>query len=387
MTAELQTPDRLPPFETAAPLVFGTGPDVAVGRGFHGRLENLRSDDPEFADDVIAALAGRTVAGVPARAFGTLSFRRDEPSRFVCPAEIEIVPRTQLSCHVGATYHRRELPTAHRFAARVGAALERIDASPQLGKVVLGRWLELTAPDDIDPSAVLSGLLGASAAAYVYALPTEAVAGAEDASLVGASPELLVSRCGSLIRSVPLAGSAPRSADPVEDRRRAADLLASAKDHREHRFVVRSIAQALADVCENLIVPEEPHLIATDTMWHLATDIRGELVGDPSGWLSALHLAQLLHPTPAVCGSPRDLAYDVIAELEAEPRGPMTGCVGWVDAEGDGEFAVTIRSALVQGRSVRLFAGAGIVPGSDPQAEVAETEAKLQTVLRALEAS
>lgn len=367
----------------AAPVVFGSGSTVALGRGPLQQLACERSDDAAFADDVVASLAD----DVDARAVGTLSFRRDEASRFVRAEWSEQVPADELHLPVTAMRPttRTEQPAADEFGRRVGAALDRIVADSRLDKVVLGRWLELTGSEAILPRAVLAGLLRGSVGAYVYALPPEAVAGGAGASLVGASPELLVSRRGQMVRSVPLAGSIPRSDDPAEDRRRAESLVASAKDQAEHGFVVAAIAEVLEQFCPDLQVPDAPHLVATDTMWHLATDIRGELAGPADDLPSALHLAQLLHPTPAVCGSPRDLAYDLISELEAEPRGPMTGSVGWVDGRGDGEFVVTIRSALVSGNTVRLFAGAGIVPGSEPAAEIAETAAKLTTVLRAME--
>lgn len=374
--------------EAALPVVFGSGRSLTVGHGPLHQMTCPRSDLSAFADDVVASLdADGTI-----RAVGTLSFRREEPSRFVRPAWSEQVPADRFTALTGVGLRssvRGEHPTGDEYGRRVAAAVEGIAADPRLDKIVLGRWLEITGEDVVEPIEVLAGLLRRAVGAHVYALPPEAVAGAAGASLVGASPELLVSRHGSMVRSVPLAGSIPRSADPVEDARRAAGLQASAKDQVEHGFVVTAIAEVLAGFCPDLQVPAAPHLIATDTMWHLATDIRGELSGPEDQLPSALHLAQLLHPTPAVCGHPRELAYDLIAELEPEPRGPMTGAVGWVDGHGDGEFVVTIRSALIGGtgrsRSVRLFAGAGIVPGSEPAAEVAETAAKLTTVLRAME--
>lgn len=370
----------LPQIGETVPVVFGSGKTLTVGHGPLRQFAHPRSDHAKFADAVVGSLAP------DARAVGTLSFRRDEPSQFVVGAWNGLVEAADLAGPVAMSPTlRTEYPEPAEYARRVAAAVERIVAEPRLGKVVLGRWLELVGDVEVDSLTVLAGLLQRAGSAYVYALPPEAVAGGGGASLVGASPELLVSRRGSMVRSVPLAGSIPRSTDPTEDQRRAAQLQESAKDLHEHSFVVAAIADVLRQFCPELNVPGEPHLIATDTMWHLASDIRGELRGPQNQRLSALHLAQLLHPTPAVCGAPRELGYEVIADLEPEPRGPMTGSVGWVDGSGDGEFAVTIRSALVNGTSVRLFAGAGIVPASDPASEVAETAAKLETVLRVLE--
>nr|BFE82385.1 hypothetical protein GCM10020093_049860 [Planobispora longispora] len=200
-------------------------------------------------------------------------------------------------------------------------------------------------------------------------------------TLIGASPELLVSRRGRTVISNPLAGSAARSADPAEDRRRAAALAASAKDLHEHRLVVEAVADALAPYCADLDVPNGPELTSTETMWHLSTRVTGVL-RDPD--TPVLALAAALHPTPAVCGTPRLRARRAIEELEPFDRGFYTGLVGWTDAAGDGEWAVTIRCAEAAGRMLRLYAGAGIVPGSDPDKELAETSAKFRTMLRAL---
>jgi isochorismate synthase len=183
------------------------------------------------------------------------------------------------------------------------------------------------------------------------------------------------------VGAAPLAGSAARSPDPAEDQRRASALLVSAKDRHEHAIVADAVAAALRPYCRHLDVPAAPSLRHTRTMWHLASHISGELA-DPS--MSALALACALHPTPAVCGDPLPLARAAIAEIEPFDRGFFTGMVGWCDASGDGEWAVTIRCAEVADRSLRLFAGAGIVAGSDPEHELAETTAKLQTMLDAL---
>jgi isochorismate synthase len=178
-----------------------------------------------------------------------------------------------------------------------------------------------------------------------------------------------------------LAGSAARAADPDEDRRRGEALLASAKDRHEHALVVTDVAARLAPLVEDLEVPEEPSLVATPTLWHLSTALRGR-VGDPD--VSALHLAQALHPTPAVCGVPRAAAHAAITEIEPFDRGFYTGAVGWTDARGDGEWVMALRCGEVAGDRVRLWAGAGIVPASCPADELAETAVKLRTLLDAL---
>uniref|UniRef100_UPI0015F1001F isochorismate synthase n=1 Tax=Pseudonocardia pini TaxID=2758030 RepID=UPI0015F1001F len=160
-----------------------------------------------------------------------------------------------------------------------------------------------------------------------------------------------------------------------------AALLASDKDRREHALVAGQVADVLGRFCADLEVPAGPEVIGTPTMWHLSSRITGRLV-DPG--VSSLELAEALHPTPAVCGVPEDPARAAIADLEADDRGYFTGLVGWTDPRGDGEWVITIRSAEVSGETVRLFAGAGIVEGSEPAAELAETGAKFRTMLRAL---
>jgi isochorismate synthase len=200
-------------------------------------------------------------------------------------------------------------------------------------------------------------------------------------TLVGASPELLVSRRGGRLVANPLAGSAPRGADLAEDVRRAAALLESPKDLHEHAVVVAAVREALAPYCTRLELPERPALARTAALWHLSTTVTGEL-SDPS--VTALDLASALHPTPAVCGTPARTARAVISASEPFDRGPYTGMVGWQDADGDGEWVVTIRCAEAEGRTLRLFAGAGVVAASTAEAETAETEAKFRTFLHAV---
>ncbi|HWN28712.1 MAG TPA: chorismate-binding protein, partial [Actinomycetospora sp.] len=158
-------------------------------------------------------------------------------------------------------------------------------------------------------------------------------------------------------------------------------LLASVKDHHEHALVVADVAERLRPLVDGLEVPATPSLVATPTLWHLSTTLRGR-VTDPA--VTSLHLAQALHPTPAVCGVPRAAAQAAITEIEPFDRGFYTGTVGWTDAHGDGEWVMALRCGEVQGDHVRLWAGAGIVPASCPADELAETAVKLRTLLDAL---
>ncbi|KAF7600493.1 MAG: isochorismate synthase [Candidatus Dactylopiibacterium carminicum] len=272
-------------------------------------------------------------------------------------------------------------PPAAAYADAVAQALVRLQAAAGAPcKVVLARSLHAQAAQPVNPRA-LAARLGRDASVATYVAPLPVAEEREPAWLVGASPELLISRRGTAIVSHPLAGSARRSADPAEDARIAERLLASAKDLDEHRYVVDAIVEALKPLCGELDAPERPGLHATATMWHLGTRITGTL---KDAAVSAAELAGLLHPTPAVCGTPREPALAAIQTLEPVARGFYAGAVGWTDAEGDGDWYVAIRCAHVQGTALRLFAGAGIVAESRPEAEVDETAGKFMAMLNAL---
>lgn len=290
-----------------------------------------------------------------------------------------------------------EVPGAETYQRSVDHVLKQMEQG-ELDKVVLSRTLRVVSDDLVDTHQLLRNLFRDNAHGYTFAVPMRKVYETkstitttchddnevnyqETRTFIGASPELLVTRKGTIIRANPLAGSAPRSDDPAEDRRRAEALLTSAKDRHEHAVVIDAVAAALRPLCKELIVPAEPSLIQTSTMWHLSTEIHGELLNRD---ISSLEVAFALHPTPAICGTPVLTAREVIGSQEPFDRGLFTGMVGWCDSEGDGEWAVTIRCAEVEGNELRLFAGAGIVAGSTPEAELAETSAKFRTMLLAM---
>lgn len=245
-----------------------------------------------------------------------------------------------------------------------------------LRKVVLARALDVAFATDVDAVSVLHNLIADNPDGFTYAV---ALPGGR--TLVGASPELLVRRVGTRVVAHPHAGTAPRSTDPDVDEANARGLLASAKDKTEHSLVVEAVVEALRPFCRTLDVPSAPSLAPTPAVWHLGTEITGELA-DPD--VSALALATALHPTPAVCGTPTAAARALVGELEPFDRDYYAGAVGWVDAAGDGEWAVAIRCAEIAERSMRLYAGGGIVAASDPEAELAETSAKFTTLLQAM---
>jgi len=366
---EVITPAHLP----ERPILFASGKQAYVADQVIATLPSPDGADRAWADRVVASLQPGE------RALGAMSFAAGAPGIFHRVVGGE---RALVGPGIGSRvreYDVTEFPTAEKYAEMVSAALEQI-AAGHLHKVVLGRCLDVVSRPPLVAAEVIERLLLTRPGRYVFSVPLQEPT-LDGPLLVGASPELLVRREGAQISCTPLAGSAPRSDDPEEDRARADGLLASAKDLAEHAFVVEAIVHALKDVCVEIEAPSGPELLATDTVWHLASPIRARLAAGLDG-PTALHLAQLLHPTPAVGGVPAAAANATIAALEGDLRDYFAGCVGWVDGAGDGEFAVTIRSAVIDGDRLRLFAGAGIVAGSDPALEVAETGAKLATMSR-----
>jgi menaquinone-specific isochorismate synthase len=268
-------------------------------------------------------------------------------------------------------------PIAHtKWMDLVAAAVDAI-GDGRFDKVVLAREVLVNANRSIDVPTVLRRLRSLYPACTVVSTPA-----AGHGQFVAASPELLVSRHGRELTAHPLAGTIPRSGEPEADRALAESLLNSPKDRAEHAWVVRDVDTALRPWCDELDVPEAPSIVALRNVSHLGTLIRGRLRdGDVP---SALGLAAALHPTAAVGGTPREAALDWLDANEGFERGPYAGPVGWVDASGDGEFVVGIRSAVVDGAQARLFAGVGVVDGSDPATELAETQFKLQALLAAV---
>lgn len=260
-----------------------------------------------------------------------------------------------------------------RSVARVLAAIGRGDVA----KVVLARRVDVTLDRAPDVAALLRRWGALEPSGTLFALPTA------DGQFVGASPELLVERHGDQVRSRPLAGTTERFPDAAGTM--PPELLESAKDTEEHRLVVDAIRAVLAPACTALHVPDRPELVHLHNLTHLGTTIDGTLrSGADRALPSALHLAALLHPTPAVGGVPRTEALDLIARLEDGPRGAYAGAVGYVDGSGDGRFVVGIRAMTVAGRTATLTAGVGVVAGSSPATERDEAALKFTAVFDAL---
>lgn len=251
----------------------------------------------------------------------------------------------------------------------VAEAVSEIQGSA-VEKVVLARDVLVWSDAPFDVPLLLARLAGRFPGCFTFSC----------ARLVGATPELLVARSGNDVRSVVLAGTIGRGAAGAEDEELARGLMGSDKDLEEHRFAVESVTGPLSAVCSDVKV-EGPLLLRLANAQHISTRIQGVLDTDAS----ALELAGLLHPTAAVCGTPRGDALETIRRLEGMDRGRYSGPVGWVDSNGDGEWGIALRCGLFEGARGRLFAGNGIVGASEPEDELEETRVKLRAMMSALE--
>lgn len=271
------------------------------------------------------------------------------------------------------------LPDAYQQAVRAG--IEAIVAG-EVEKVVLARDLIGTIPAGADLRRLVRALATNYPDTWTFAVD----------GLIGASPETLITVDHGTVTARVLAGTTPRGADADEDAAAAHALEASRKDLDEHRFAVTSVVEALAPLTRDLVAPDEPHLLELPNLWHLATDVSGRL----SNGASALDLVRVLHPTAAVAGTPTDAALAVIRRLEPFDRGRYAGPVGWIDARGDGEWAIALRCAQIGAEPQRhaaaysdtipvvAHAGAGIVAASDPETELLETRVKFRPIVDAL---
>ena len=279
-------------------------------------------------------------------------------------------PLPLLDPHPTAHAEIRSARPPREFEAAVERATSRI-AAGELSKVVLAREVIVSAGAAHDPAAIFGAMREQFPACFCFCC------GTPEAAFIGASPELLVRRAGASVSTVALAGSTRRSSDPAVDDHLGEQLLRSDKDRREQRIVAERIVRALRPHAVWVEAAPEPEIVKIANIQHLATPVIAQLA-EPH---SAIEMAGLLHPTPAVGGEPWPAAAGAIADLEGMDRGWYAGPVGWMDATEDGEFCVALRSALLRDREAHLFAGVGVVAGSDPAAELAETEVKLGALL------
>jgi menaquinone-specific isochorismate synthase len=363
-----------------------------IGWGEHARITTA---GPEAAteirawfDAVVADLSVSDPVGLPGSgpiAFVSLGFDDTDVSVAIVPAVVVGVrDGIAFSTVIGEPGLGEPMPvqapgnisysdasmSVAGFTSAVATATARIRAG-ELSKVVLAHDLEATTQYEVDERFLLRRLAAAYPSCWTYAVD----------GLIGASPETLIRRVDGEITSRVLAGTAwaEHAGDTV-----AADLMLSRKDLSEHAFAVDSVAKVLRGVIPDLQVPPGPHPLPLANLTHLATDIIGSL---PLGGPSALELAAMLHPTAAVGGTPTSVARQLIRELEPAPRGRYAAPVGWLDAAGDGEFAIALRCAAVSGHSVRMIAGCGVVADSDPQTEAREAQVKMIPIRDALEAA
>lgn len=344
------------------PAVNGDSPDSP----FQQKLHNL------FADAKAQGIAKPIMVGA-------IPFDTRQPSALFIPEAWETFSRQEkqqasryFTGHQSLNVtERRAIPEQGTFESMVARAAA-LTATPEVDKVVLSRLIDITADAEIDSGALLERLVAQNPVSYNFHVPLE-----DGGVLLGASPELLLRKEGERFSSLPLAGSARRQPDDVLDREAGNRLLASEKDRHEHDLVTQAMKTVLRDRSSELHLPSSPQLITTPTLWHLGTPFEGKA----NAGENALTLACLLHPTPALSGFPHQAAIKLIAELEPFDRDLFGGIVGWCDADGNGEWVVTIRCAKLHKNKVRLFAGAGIVPASSPVGEWRETGVKLSTML------
>ena len=317
-----------------------------------------------FADE-----PGDSVLAVPAVVVGRRGDRRwlttvgvEAPSLSAAPAD----PPSDVVFADGAL-------DGERWMSVVAEAVRRIGAG-ELEKVVLARDLVATASAPVDVRWPLRRLVEDYPMCWTFQVD----------GLFGATPEMLVRRERGLVTSRVLAGTIRRTGDDIRDLALAATLARSSKDLEEHEYAVRSVADALEPHCSSMNVPEAPFVLHLPNVMHLATDVAG--VVHDAATVSSLQLAEALHPSAAVGGTPTPVATEVIGEVEGMDRMRYAGPVGWIDANGDGEWGIALRSAYVSGSTVRLFAGCGIVGDSDPVAELAESQAKLVPIRDSLTA-
>jgi menaquinone-specific isochorismate synthase len=364
-------------------------------------LRSLPCDDQVDIDVPLAAVVG----------FGSFPFDRAAPARLVVPeilyacesdgrewvtvmgTQRETVPASAVGfravllarCAPPSAPAPRSTPlqveprsSESAFVSMVAEGLAAIDRG-EVAKVVLSRQVDAHADEPVDIVELVRRWHALEPDCTIFSVPTS------EGQFVGATPELLIERAGGQIRSRPLAGTAERSAglggSALPD-----DLLESAKDAAEHQLVVDAIEAILRPLCSELLLPVQPQLVRLRSIVHLGTPMSGTLAPRPDGSLpTALELVRFLHPTPAVGGVPATEALALIDQLEPEPRGHFAGPVGYVDASGNGRWDLGIRSMTVDGRTARVAAGVGIVAGSVPATELAETDVKLSAVLDALD--
>jgi menaquinone-specific isochorismate synthase len=382
-------PARLP---RAGALAWLHGGEGLLGWGEVARLEIAGPDRFAHAaawwESVCAGLdiVPSDVPGAGPVAFGSFGFDDDAVSVLVVPRVVlgrrggrtwlttigdgsTVTPADPVTAPASVAWSDGAV-SAEQYTRTVAEAVRLIRAG-EAQKIVLARDLVATADAPIDPRHLVSRLAEGFENCWTFAVD----------GLVGATPEMLLQRTGDTVRSRVLAGSAWRRSGHPDQAAVSAGLLVSGKNREEHAYAARSAAEALGPYCADLDVPAEPSVLGLSNVSHLCTDLVGRLAAP----VSALELAGALHPTAAVGGTPTATAGELIRRIEGLDRGRYAGPVGWVDANGDGEWGIALRCAQLSGATARLYAGCGIVADSDPATELAEAHAKFVAVRDALE--
>lgn len=255
---------------------------------------------------------------------------------------------------------------------RVAQAIKEIE-NRKLEKVVLARDLKINSHRTIDPRKILRNLSAEYPSTWIFAV----------AGLIGATPELLLRLSRGMVTSRVLAGTISKTGDDEKDLALAASLARSSKDLEEHEYAVRSVADALDPFCTSTNVPESPFVLHLSNVMHLATDVTGALIESKKS-IDAFTILEKLHPSAAVCGTPTEIAAKLIKDIEGMSRGRYAGPVGWLDARGDGEVGIALRCGQISENELRIFAGCGIVAGSNPEKELSESNAKFAPMRGAL---
>lgn len=344
------------------------------GIGLRATLPAARAARPEAIPAAMQLLRETERAdGIRRVIMGQIPFDPDEPAHLVVPAHVE---EADIAAQGSGSPSGPVpgIPDDPHYRDAVRAAVGRIREG-RVRKVVLARSMTLRSDVPVDTLRLLAAFARRSPEAYSFHMPLR-----DGGVIVGASPELVADVVDGALRSHPLAGSAPKTGDENGNRLAARALLSSAKDSHEHALLVTTLAADLDRITTVLRVPAAPAILETDRLLHLGTAIEGRL----RDGVTALEAAYTVHPTAAVGGVPTASATALIAELEGEERGAYAGLVGWMDSDGDGEWALALRCAVVSDRTIHVHAGAGIVADSDADAEHAETAAKLRTALGAL---
>jgi menaquinone-specific isochorismate synthase len=392
--------DHLPLLDllnTDAPLSWVRNGEGLVGWGVHATTTVSGKDRFEKARqwwhhqlETFAVANSVHGSGTGPVLFTSFSFDRNEESVLVIPKVIvgqkgaqswitwigdtpqPVLPESPAQYSQGSfTFGDGSISTS-AWKERVAEAIKRIDSS-QVDKVVLARDLVAESTTKVETIAILKKLAAEYPSTWTFAVD----------GLVGATPELLLRLSRGMVTSRVLAGTIPKTGNDEKDLALAASLARSSKDLEEHEYAVRSVADALEPFCSSTNVPESPFVLHLANVMHLATDVTGALI-ESKQRVDAFSLLQSLHPSAAVCGTPRNIAFDIISEVEGMNRGRYAGPVGWIDASGDGELGIALRSGQITDRQIRIFAGCGIVAGSNPEKELEESNAKMIAMRSAL---